>query len=107
MTSARWTVAVLVALGVSESPALSAGPQPFEGAWSGGPADCKTPFRFAARSYTAPGASPMRILRVRKDGRSYRITMEQNYTVVVTPKGRSMLWESEASGDAFDLSRCP
>jgi len=48
----------------------------------------------------------MRILRVRKDGRSYRITMEQNYTVVVTVKGRSMLWQSEASGDFFELTRC-
>jgi hypothetical protein len=107
MTRARSTIAAVLALGLMGSPALAAGPQPFHGAWQGGPADCTEPFRFAERTYTPPGASPMRILRVRKDGRSHRITMEQNYTVVVTVKGRSMLWQSEASGDVFELKRCP
>jgi len=105
MTHAGWTAAAVVAFGLTASPVLAAS-QPFHGAWGGGPADCETPFRFAERTYTPPGASPMRILRVRKDGRSHRITMEQNYTVVVIVKGRSMLWRSEASGDFFELTRC-
>lgn len=81
-------------------------PLPFHGAWSGGPADCGTPFRFDEDTYTPPGGEPMRIVRVRKDGRSHRISMAGGYTVTVTVKGRTMLWESEASGDMFELRRC-
>lgn len=100
------TGAVVVALGCLATAALAAGSQPFHGAWSGGPADCDEPFRFEERTYTPPGATPMRIVRVRTDGRSHRITMQGDYTINLTVKGRSMLWQSEASGDFFELKRC-
>jgi hypothetical protein len=100
-------LAVALALTGAALPAAAQTSYPFDGSWAGGPANCSDPFRFDGHSYTPPGGDPMRMARIRKEGRSWRLEMLDGYAIVVTPKGRTMLWESGSSGDMFELTRCP
>ena len=105
MTPAAGAALTLV-LALVAGPAAAQRQPTFHGAWSGGPADCGDPFRFDERTYKAPGAAPLRVLRVRRDGRSFRLELESGEAVLLTPKARYMLWESPARGELFELRRC-
>jgi hypothetical protein len=80
---------------------------PFVGAWAGGPTECSDPFRFTATTYTPPGGSPMRIRKLVREGQSYRLEFKGGYVIGVRPHGNRLSWSSAASGDSFELKRCP
>ena len=103
-----WSAVPAVALAIGAmTPAEAAGTLPYVGAWGSGPTDCSDPFRFTATTYKPPGEAAMRILRREREGRGYRLRFAKGYVIGVQVRGDKMNWSSLASGDTFDLKRCP
>lgn len=94
--------------GVTAPPVEGQEPYPFVGRWAEDRAGCTTPFVYTAQGYGAPGERVQRWRAVRREGRGWRITMPDGYVTMVQlmPNGR-LSWLSGASGDGFELLRCP
>ena len=95
-------------LAASGAESATRGKQPdFVGAWGGGPTDCSDPFRFTATTYTPPGGSAMRIRKLVREGGGYRLEFKDGYVIGVRAHDNRLSWSSVASGDSFELKRCP
>jgi hypothetical protein len=97
-------VALLAASGAESATRGKAG---FVGAWAGGPTDCSDPFRFTATTYTPPGGSPMQIKKLIREGGGYRLELRDGYVIGVRAHDNRLSWSSAATGDSFELKRCP
>ncbi|OAH21709.1 hypothetical protein AX289_17475 [Methylorubrum populi] len=105
-TSMRNSTVLLLAL-FATFPASAAG-RPIDGRWGGGPATCSMPFSIQGSTYAAPGGRPQRIRKVEPSGRWWRVELvDRSAFVLMDVKPNSMTWHSPASGDIFELRRCP